>query len=259
MSFLLFVCSILGACLGRDDPHRQLLADTVAATHRLVVITPSLTPYQTVSLTNPGSVSGSVRFTGTPKGDTVVQVAADQNGCNKVLTITRLARQNGNVANAVVWLTDVRTGRALPLERRFELENNDCSWAPATQAVVAGGTLNVTNDDPLVERAYVTDMSTGDTVAIAPFTDDGEIIPYNTFLRRTGVYEFGVESRPMSRAWVAVFDHPYFAVTKGDGSFSFDGVPPGTHHIRAWHPMLGVTDGVVTVQPGGKATVTLQW
>ena len=130
---------------------------------------------------------------------------------------------------------------------------------PIVQAVAAGGTLNVVNSDPLVERAYATNIATGDTVAVAPFTDDGQIIPYDKMLRTPGIYEFSVESRPMSRAWVAVFDHPYFAVTAADGRFSLEGVPAGVHHVRAWHPMLGMTNGTVTVTPGQQAVVTLQW
>ena len=38
-----------------------------------------------------------------------------------------------------------------------------------------------------------------------------------------------------------------------------DGVPPGIHHIRAWHPMLGTADGTVTVTPNGTATVNLEF
>jgi hypothetical protein len=170
-----------------------------------------------------------------------------------------LARTGGKVANAVVWLTDVRQGRALPGDRRFELTNDDCTWSPQVQTAIAGGGLNVVNYDPLAERASATDIATGDTVAIAPFTDDGQVIPYDKLLRTPGIFEFSVESRPMSRAWVVVLDQPYFAVTDSHGTFTIDGVPPGTHRIRAWHPMLGVADGTVTVTPNGTSDVALRF
>jgi hypothetical protein len=223
------------------------------------VIEPSVTPYRVATIPNPGSVTGTVEFTGTPHGDTVIAIAPDQNGCAKPLLIKRLERKNGKVANVIVWLTDVREGRALPLARRYELDNNDCAWDTPVQTVVAGGTLNVSNSDPLVERAFATDISTGDTVAVAPFTDQGQVIPYDAMLRRPGVYEFSVESRPVSRAWVAVFDHPYFTMTDVNGRFTIEGVPPGTHQLRAWHPMLGLASGVVTVTAGQPVTVTLRW
>ncbi|MEO8945944.1 MAG: hypothetical protein ABI338_05550 [Gemmatimonadaceae bacterium] len=256
---LLLILSILAACSGRDKSSAQAVGDTVGAAQRATVLAASAVPYSTGGLANPGSITGTVQFDGTPPGDTAIVVRADQNGCGKPLTVQLLSRSNGKVANAVVWLTDVRQGRSLPSNRRFELTNNDCAWSPQVQAVVTGGALNVVNYDPLAERAFATKVSTGDTVAVAPFTDDGQVIPYDRLLRQPGILEFSVESRPMSRAWVVVLDQPYFAVTDAHGLFTIDSVPPGVHHIRAWQPMLGVADGTVTVTPGGKATVDLKF
>lgn len=243
----------------RDGAAAQGVGDTIGTARRQSVIARPTVPYRTAPVAAAGRVAGVLRFDGNPPGDTLLIVPADQNGCGKPLTIRRLVRRGGNVADAVVWLTDVRAGSPLPLARRFELENNACSWDPVVQAVVTGGTLNVQNFDPLVERAMATDVATGDTVAVAPFTDDGQVIPYDRFLRAPGVYEWTAESRPMSRAWVAVFDHPYFAVTDSGGRFTIDGIPPGTHRVRAWHPMLGAIDGLVTVPASGSATLELRF
>jgi len=48
-------------------------------------------------------------------------------------------------------------------------------------------------------------------------------------------------------AWVGVLDHPYYAVTSADGSFSLKGLPPGTYTIEAWHEKLGTQTQTVTV------------
>jgi len=48
-------------------------------------------------------------------------------------------------------------------------------------------------------------------------------------------------------AWVGVLDHPYFAVTAADGSFSLKGLPPGTYTIEAWHETLGTQMQSVTI------------
>ena len=76
------------------------------AARRLAVV-PVSGPYRVVETASPGSVTGTVTFTGAPLADTVIAIAADQNGCGKPLTITRLARRNGLVSGAVVWLTTV--------------------------------------------------------------------------------------------------------------------------------------------------------
>jgi hypothetical protein len=249
----------LAACRGKEGRSSEALADTVGAARRLAVITPTTPAYRVTPVTDGGRVAGTVSFGGTPQGDTLVVVQGDQNGCGKPLSIARLQRRGDRVAGVLVWIPDIHAGQALPATRRFELTNNDCAWDPVLQATVVGGTLNVVNYDPLVDKAFITNVATRDTVAIAPFTDNGQLIPYDKLLRTPGVYEFSMESRPMSRAWVAVLDQPYFAITDANGSFTIDGVPPGTYTVRAWHPMLGVTNGTATVAPNGTATVTLRY
>ncbi len=259
-TILILVSLALTAACNRGDRSSsatEALGDTVGEARHVAVIARSSTPYRSVTVQNPGRVTGSAQFSGTPRGDTLVIVPADQNGCGRPLAVQLLQRRGTRVAGAIVWLTDVREGRAIPIDRRFEIDNDNCAWNPIVQADVAGGAINVVNYDPLVDRAFITDVATGDTVAVAPFTDNGQVIPYDKFMRTPGIYEFSVESRPMSRAWVAVFDQPYFAVTDANGSFALDSVPPGTHHVRAWHPMLGVADGTVTVPASGSATVDL--
>jgi len=254
--FLLLALTLTAAC---SHEKRDSVGDTIGAARHQPVIVPSPIPYRQVAIAAPATVTGTVEFDGVPRGDTTIVVPADQNGCGKPLTIRRLERHGNAVIGAIVWLTDVRAGAALTNARRYDLANNDCAWDPQIQTVITGGTLDVQNFDPLVERATATDVAGGDTVATAPFTDAGQVIPYDALLRRPGLYEWSVESRPMSRAWVAVFDMPYVATTGADGRFTLDSVPPGTHHIRAWHPMLGVADGTVTVAPSGTANVTLHF
>jgi hypothetical protein len=53
---------------------------------------------------------------------------------------------------------------------------------------------------------------------------------------------------------LAVLDHPYFAVTGADGSFSLAGLPAGTYVIEAWHEKLGVQTANVTVPATGSVS-----
>lgn len=40
-------------------------------------------------------------------------------------------------------------------------------------------------------------------------------------------------------AYIAVLDHPFFAVTGIDGSYRIDGVPPGEYTVGIWHEEVG--------------------
>ena len=44
---------------------------------------------------------------------------------------------------------------------------------------------------------------------------------------------------PWMQGYIAVFKHPYFVVTKDDGSFDLSQSAPGTYTIKAWHEKLG--------------------
>jgi hypothetical protein len=48
-------------------------------------------------------------------------------------------------------------------------------------------------------------------------------------------------------AYVGVLDHPFYAVSKEDGSFEIKGLPAGTYTIEAWHEKLGATTQSVTI------------
>jgi hypothetical protein len=53
-------------------------------------------------------------------------------------------------------------------------------------------------------------------------------------------------------------DHPYFAVTGEDGSFSLKNVPPGDYTVTVWHEKLGTKEMKVTVMAKGAAGADFQ-
>ena len=51
--------------------------------------------------------------------------------------------------------------------------------------------------------------------------------------------KFKCDVHPWMTGYVAVTDHPFFAVTGDDGSFTIPNVPAGTYTIEAWHERFG--------------------
>ena len=54
---------------------------------------------------------------------------------------------------------------------------------------------------------------------------------------------------PWMKGYIAVFKHPYFAVTAKDGKFDLKNLPPGTYTIEAWQEKYGRVDQQVTIGP----------
>ena len=95
-------------------------------------------------------------------------------------------------------------------------------------------------------------------VGLAPFNDNGEVVPFDRLLDKPAELEIDCEFHPWTKAYILVFDHPYFALTSASGAFSIEDVPPGTYHVRAWHPALGLSDQTVTVAAGQPASISLK-
>jgi len=101
-------------------------------------------------------------------------------------------------------------------------------------------------------------VGTGELQGLAPFNDNGQVVPFDRILTKPAELEVTCEFHPWMRSYLIVLDHPYFAMTGNAGDFSIDGVPAGTYHLRAWHPILGLVDQTVTVTGGGTASVAMK-
>ncbi|MDP9176624.1 MAG: hypothetical protein M3O61_02990 [Gemmatimonadota bacterium] len=225
---------------------------------RTPVVATHAQPYRAINISGGGKITGTIQFDGVFPADSVIQLTGDQGRCGQSVVDRRVDRTGNRVAGAAVWITDIREGRPIPLERRFELENVDCVMVPRLQTVVAGGTLNVISSDVAMHRNKIIDVATGEVVGIAPFNDNGQVVPFDQLFRKTAQLEVVDELQPWSKANLLVLDHPYHAVTGKSGDFTIDGVPPGTYRLRAWHPALGVVDQAVTVGSGAQANVVLK-
>jgi hypothetical protein len=210
-----------------------------------------------IGITTSGTLNGTVDFDGVFPSDSVVRPASDQAACGNSLTLKRVVHSGTRVAGAIVWLTDIRTGKAFPLQRRFELTESDCDLDPYVQVILTNSTLNVSNDDRAIHTARFINVGTGDIAAVAPFNDDGEVVPVDRF-REPAEVEIACQQHPWEHAWLAVLDHPYFATTSAAGAFSIDAVPPGKYRVRAWHPALGYADDSVTIAAGQQANIAFR-
>jgi Polysaccharide lyase family 4, domain II len=53
-------------------------------------------------------------------------------------------------------------------------------------------------------------------------------------------------------AWIGVFNHPWFAVTADDGSFTIQHVPPGHYTLAAWQEVLPQQEQPIDVSATGQ-------
>jgi polysaccharide lyase family 4-like protein len=221
------------------------------------VIAPEAQPYRVVPVSAGGTINGTVDIDGVAPVIPVIRPTSDQNVCGNAISEKRLSLAGTRVAGAIVWLTDIRSGKGFPMERRPELTNDNCTLDPYVQVMSTNATLNVSNDDRALHTNRFINVGTGKIAALAPFNDDGEVVPVDK-LKEPGEVEVVCEEHPWTHAWIAVLDHPYFAQTSASGAFSIDAIPPGRYRVRAWHPSLGFSDDSVTVIAGQQTNVAFK-
>jgi hypothetical protein len=213
--------------------------------------------YRATSLSNPGTVVGTVKLEGQPPmvKDTVALGAAEQSVC-RTSKPDSVVSIKGGLGNAVVWLAGIESGKQLPVDKRLDLASEECRLDPRVQGTVVGSTFNVFNDDRLIHRLVFLRFGTHDTLTVMSFFNTGQLVPSEKLAKTAGLVEVHCEQHPWTHAYIAVFDHPYFAVTKPDGTFRIDSVPAGNYRLMIWHH--GAAQPVerpVTVTAGAEATV----
>ena len=203
-------------------------------------------------------MTGSVTIAGDIPADSIIHPTSDVTTCGAEVASGAIEHDGSSLAGAVVWLDGVRAGKPLPLVRRYDVINEGCLVVPRVQAVMVGGTLNIRSLDPVTHRTRLVRDGVAKPVALVSETDEGQVVPLDHALDQPGQIEIRCDLHPWTRGYIAVFDHPYFAVTTANGNFAFDSVPPGTYALKVWHERMGTTTREVVVAANGTANVDVE-
>ena len=237
---LALAATSLDACAGSGDARDVADADSTTVERE------TRPPYRVVDVTGSGAIVGRITLESRERGDTTYSALDSAAAfCGSSRRVPFTFGRGDNVQDVVVWLADVRSGKDFPIERRYQLTNSDCMLEPRVQAAVEGGMLNVLNGDRSPHRTIF--LRGADTVASVRETEAGQVVPTGKPLSHRGLVSVHSDRYPWSRAWIRVFDHPYFAVTNRDGIFTIDSVPPGEYTLEMWEPHLGARERKVRV------------
>lgn len=144
--------------------------------------------------------------------------------------------RKGQLAEAVVALSARGLGRDLKAEAPATqvIDQKNFQFVPESVAIRAGDAVKFTNSDGATHNVHASEP----------------IASFNINMPSDGEYEYRFEEaagigKPVRigcvyhgsmRAWVFVFDHPYFQLTGGDGKFRLQDVPPGVYQLEMSHP-----------------------
>ena len=213
--------------------------------------TQSPEPTAVVDPSTAGSITGTVKFEGTPPVfrpiDMSAEAACVRANPKPVVPPVVVLGDHGALANVAVYIKsglgvyhfDTPTDPAV-------LDQVNCMYTPRILAMMVNQPFEVKNTDPTTHnihpiprdnRSWNRSLAAGEPPYTTTFTHPELAIPIVCNIH------------PWMRAYLFVFANPYYDITTKAGTFELKGLPPGTYTIEAWHERFGTQDVSVTVGP----------
>jgi hypothetical protein len=194
---------------------------------------------------------------------------SDGNG-NRVVQEVKIGKDQ-TLKDVVIYIENVQNGK--PFEFKGTKVNADgCRFlvqgGPSTFAgvVVKKKEIAIENmdadpNDPKAvtgvlhnPHAYEVAGASSSTIFNLPLPEKGQVVKKPVTLRKKeSIFKVECDQHNYMQVYFQPVTNPYYAIVGEDGSFSIDGIPPGTYEVYAWHPTLGKQEVNVTIPAKGQA------
>lgn len=214
--------------------------------------------YEAVKVERGGTITGVVKFRGTPPAPEKIKVTRDEAICGKEPKFSEalVVSQKGGVKNAVVSLPDIKRGKAVEALDSPKLDQNGCRFIPHVLVLPAGATFDLVNSDKILHNFHTTSAINPTLNKAQPkFKPVMKIDLKKENILKPDIIKVNCDVHEWMNAWIIIADHPYYAVTDEDGSFTLKDVPPGTYTLQVWHETLGKDTKGVSVKEGAETKV----
>ncbi len=190
------------------------------------------------------SVSGTIKFTGTPPKAGRIDMSQDPNCTGGPTFAETVVAEGGNLANVFVYVKEGFAGSTPAPAEAATIDQQGCRYHPHVMGVVAGQTIKILNSDNTTHNIHPTPKSNREwNESQAPKATPLE----KSFPREELMLAVKCNQHPWMKMYVNVVKHSFFAVSGKDGSFEIKGLPPGDYTIAAVHENLGEQTAKVTL------------
>jgi plastocyanin len=203
------------------------------------------------------TLKGVVKLSGTPPEMALTKRQADPYCARTPMKDEEvMVGPGGGLRNVLVRITTGTSGNYEAPMTNATLDQSACMYRPRVQAIMAGQSLLIRNSDQTLHNVHTyrgasTLFNQAEIPGLPPiakkFDQNGDLL------------KFKCDVHPWMTAYVAVSNHPFFAVTGDDGTFEIPKVPAGTYTLQAWHERYGTKSAQVTVQAGTPAVVSFKF
>ena len=209
--------------------------------------------YEAETVKDGGTISGKVKFDGTPPARKPVEISKDREVCGAVphYDESLVVDAGGGIANAVVSIPGVAKGAPLTPAKDVKFDQKNCDYTPHVLAFAAGSTVAIINSDGILHSVRTESKRNPALDMAQPAFKRVMVVP----VKHPELIAVSCDAHNWMHGWWFVAGNPYYAVTDAGGNFTIKDVPPGTYTLEVWQEKLGSETRKVTVEPGKTVTV----
>ncbi len=208
-----------------------------------------------------GTITGKISYVGRPPARKAIDMSEDP-ACvgarhEKAFDESIVVGPGSGLANVFVYIKGGLEGKKFAVPSDVVVINQGgCQFHPHIIGVQVDQPVQITNTDPVTHNIHPMAVSNrewnhskgpGDPALNRKFIKPEIMIPVKCNIHG------------WMHSYIGVVDHPYFAVSKDDGTFQITNLPPGTYTIGTWQEKLGTQEQQVIVAPGAKATINFSY
>lgn len=155
-----------------------------------------------------------------------------------------------DASNAVVWIEGPRREDGPGAAVRMAQESK--RFTPRVLVVPRRGTVEFPNNDPVYHNVF--SVSGANRFDLGLYRSGAS---RSRSFAEPGLVRVYCNIHPQMVGFLVVVDTDFAAITDRDGAFHFEGVPPGSWTLKAWHEEGTETSAPLAVPSDGNSALTL--
>jgi hypothetical protein len=198
-----------------------------------------------------GIIRGNVILTGRPPTLAMIPNTGCGKGATPLPDESVVVDSDGHLQNVIVYLENTPPASAAADLPPVVLDQVNCHFVPHVLAVRTGQVLRALSSDPTLHNVH------GLCTVNDPFNFGLVAAGQSRDLRfsRPEIFPVRCDVHPWMKAYVGVFEHPWFAVTARNGRFEIKNVPAGQYTLTAWQETYGTLRMQVSAADGKVSAV----
>ena len=182
-------------------------------------------------------INGKVQYEGKAPKPKKLNMAADpicgKSHTGPVFNESFLINKEKYIQNVVVWINNPKHSAKIP-ETAVVLDQIGCQYIPHVTGIMKGQDLMIKNSDKTLHNIHsMSEVNSNFNFAMPAKSDPST----KNFNKTEDPFYIKCDVHPWMKSWIVVLEHPYWAVTDGDGNYSMalDSLEPGTYDLCFWH------------------------